>query len=130
MSERIHVIAEIEFEHGGLVKGSSDADSDGEIKLEFATVDIQFSEGFNYRGGVILSPLGLFNLIHDSPLNDFTNRPLLAREMIPTTLSEAGMGFHGVLYPGDELLVGYEIYAVNGFNEATAGHIRSGRGSQ
>ena len=128
VSDRIHVAAEIEFEHGGSVSGSDE--TDGEIKLEFATVDIEFSEGFNYRGGVILSPLGLFNLIHDSPLNDFTNRPLLAREIIPTTLSEAGMGFHGVIYPSEAALIGYELYVVNGFNSATAGSIRLGRGSQ
>ena len=82
VSDRIHVMAELEFEHGGLVKGSGD--SDGEIKLEFATLDISFAESFSYRGGVILSPLGKFNLIHDSPLNDFTNRPLVAREIVPT----------------------------------------------
>ena len=128
VSDRIHVTAEIEFEHGGLVKGSGE--SDGEVKLEFATIDIAFSESFNYRGGVILSPLGRFNLIHDSPLNDLTNRPLMAREIIPTTLSESGMGLYGVLYPTEAALLGYEIYVVNGFNEATARSIRSGRGSQ
>ena len=131
VSERIHVMAEIEFEHGGLVKGKGE--SDGEVKLEFATVDISFSEAFNYRGGVILSPLGKFNLIHDSPLNDLTNRPLVNRQIIPTTLSEAGMGFFGTIYPSDDALVGYEIYLVNGFNAATVdstgSKIRSGRGS-
>ena len=128
VSDRIHVAAEIEFEHGGLVGGSGE--TDGEIKLEFATIDIEFSESIIYRGGVILSPLGLFNLIHDSPLNDFTNRPLMAREIIPTTLSESGMGFHGIIYPNEAALIGYELYAVNGFNGAAAGRIRSGRGSQ
>ena len=124
VSDRIHVAAEIEFEHGGNVGG------DGEVKLEFATMDITFSEAVNYRGGVILSPLGRFNLIHDSPLNDLSNRPLVNREIIPTTLSEAGMGLYGVVYPNDSALLGYEIYVVNGFNEAAATSIRSGRGSQ
>ncbi len=128
VSDRIHVMAEIEFEHGGLVKGSGT--SDGEIKLEFAAIDIEFAESFVYRGGVILSPLGRFNLQHDSPLNDLTNRPLVARSIIPTTLSESGMGFHGALYPSDGALVGYELYLVNGFNEAAAASLRSGRGSQ
>ena len=127
VSDRIHVMAELEFEHGGLVKGSGD--SDGEIKLEFATLDISFAESFSYRGGVILSPLGKFNLIHDSPLNDLTNRPLVAREIVPTTLSEAGMGFFGTVYPGEQAVLGYELYLVNGFNEAAGARIRSGRGS-
>ncbi len=128
VSDRIHVTAEIEFEHGGLVKGTGE--SDGEVKLEFATIDISFAEYLNYRGGVILSPLGRFNLIHDSPLNDLTNRPLVDQQIIPTTLSEAGMGLFGAVYPTESALVGYEIYLVNGFGEATAASIRSGRGSQ
>ena len=128
VSERIHVSAEIEFEHGGLVKGKGD--SDGEIKLEFATVDITFGDKLTYRAGVILSPLGRFNLNHDSPLNDLTNRPLVARQIVPTTLSEAGMGFYGTFYPTQDVLLGYEIYLVNGFNQGTAATLRSGRGSQ
>ena len=124
VSDRIHVAAEIEFEHGGNVDG------DGEIKLEFATLDVTFHEAASLRGGVILSPLGRFNLIHDSPLNDLTNRPLMAREIIPTTLSESGMGLFGTLYPSEGTVVGYEVYMVNGFNEAAATRLRSGRGSQ
>jgi hypothetical protein len=127
VSEHIHVMSEIEFEYGGLVKGKGD--TDGEIKLEFATVDISFGEGLNYRGGVILSPLGRFNLQHDSPLNDLTNRPLVTQQIIPTTLSEAGMGFFGTFYPSQQSLLGYELYLVNGFNGNTATSIRSGRGS-
>ncbi len=128
ISDRIHVMAEIEFEHGGLVKGSGT--SDGEVKLEFATIDIEFAESVVYRAGIILSPLGRFNLLHDSPLNDLTNRPLVARHVIPTTLSESGMGLHGTLYPSDETLIGYEVYIVNGFNESASTSLRSGRGSQ
>jgi phosphate-selective porin len=127
VSDRIQVMAEIEFEYGGLVKGRGE--TDGEVKLEFATVDLNFSEGVNYRAGLILSPLGRFNLQHDSPLNDLTNRPLVDREIIPTTLAETGMGFYGAFYPGEKSLLGYELYVVNGFNAATATSIRNGRGS-
>ncbi|MFP6645721.1 MAG: porin [Candidatus Latescibacterota bacterium] len=124
VSDRIYVAAEIEFEHGGNVGG------DGEIKLEFATLDIAFHEAVSLRGGVILSPLGRFNLIHDSPLNDLTNRPLMAREIVPTTLSESGMGLFGTFYPSEAAVMGYELYVVNGFDEAAATRLRSGRGSQ
>ncbi len=124
VSEGVHVAAEIEFEHGGNVDG------DGEIKLEYATLDITFHEAATFRGGVILSPLGRFNLLHDSPLNDLTNRPLVAREIVPTTLSESGMGFFGTLYPTEETVAGYELYVVNGFNEEAGTRLRSARGSQ
>ena len=132
ITDRIHVSCEIEFEHGGLVKGSSN--TDGEIKLEFAIMDFTFTEAFNYRGGVILSPLGRFNLLHDSPLNDLTERPTVNRQIMPSTLSEAGMGFFGTFYPSELSVATYEIYLVNGFNEKVNSggklRIRSGRGSQ
>jgi len=133
ITERLHVSAEIEFEHGGLVKGSGS--SEGEIKLEYAIMDFRFSEAFNYRGGVILSPLGKFNLLHDSPLNDLTERPTVNRQIMPSTLSEAGMGIFGTFYPSELSVVNYELYLVNGFNDKVINsgdqlRVRSGRGSQ
>lgn len=134
VSERVTVSAEIEFEHGG------NPDKDGEVKIEYAVMDFAFSEGLNFRGGVVLSPLGSFNLLHDSPLNDLTARPVVARQIIPSTLSESGMGFFGTMYPGEESVFSYQAYLVNGFNEGiivenedgTDGklRIRGGRGSQ
>ena len=112
VTPRVHFATEIEFEHGGRVP-----EGGGEIKLEFAALDIRFTDWLVYRGGVILAPLGKFNLVHDSPWNDFTTRPLVDQELIPTTLSESGMGFHGEIYPSQASVLGYEIYLVNGFNE-------------
>jgi len=133
ITDRLHVSSEIEFEHGGLVKGNGT--TDGEIKLEYAVMDFTFTEAFNYRGGVILSPLGRFNLLHDSPLNDLTERPTVNRQIMPSTLSESGMGFFGTFYPSELSVATYEIYLVNGFNEKVINssgnlRIRSGRGSQ
>jgi hypothetical protein len=138
VSDRVTVSAEIEFEHGGNVDG------DGEIKLEYAVMDFAFSEGLNFRGGVVLSPLGSFNLLHDSPLNDLTSRPVVSRQIIPSTLSESGMGFFGTMYPGEESVISYQAFLVNGFNEGIITEvvddsdqvidgilrIRGGRGSQ
>jgi hypothetical protein len=138
VSERVTVSAEIEFEHGGNVDG------DGEIKLEYAVMDFAFSEKLNFRGGVVLSPLGSFNLLHDSPLNDLSSRPVVTRQIIPSTLSESGMGLFGTLYPGEESVLSYQAFLVNGFNEGIITEIeddggnvvdgklriRGGRGSQ
>lgn len=146
----IHVTAEIEFEYGGFVKSGSasgadtdgDGDvntisnstTDGELKLEYAFMDWILSDALSLRGGVLLTPLGKFNLIHDSPLNDLTNRPIVSRNLLPTTLSEAGMGIFGSFYPQD-WVVGYELYVVNGFNQKIIDgskrlRVRGGRGSQ
>jgi hypothetical protein len=130
VSDRVTVSAEIEFEHGGNVPGG-----DGEIKLEYAVMDFEISSAFAFRGGVILSPLGSFNLLHDSPLNDLTARPVVSRQLIPSTLSESGMGFFGDTALGEEGAFSYQAYFVNGFNEEIITEdgqlrIRNGRGSQ
>lgn len=134
VTDRIHFAAELEFEHGG------NPSKDGEIKVEFAAIDFTMREWLNFRAGILLSPLGYFNLVHDSPWNDLTERPLVNRALIPTTLSEAGMGFNGSFYPNPMNVVHYELYLVNGFNEAVlldanrdgqieGVRIRGGRGS-
>lgn len=128
ITDRIHFGTELEFEYGG-----------EEIKVEFAAADVELAEWLVLRGGLLLSPLGKFNLIHDSPVNDLTERPLVSRFIIPTTLTEAGLGINGTIYPSEQSVLTYELYAVNGFNEAvvrrsdagapTSFRIRNGRGS-
>lgn len=120
VTDYLHVSAEVEFEHGGFVASGEEAEEekpDGEIKVEYAVTDFALSDGLNIRAGVILSPLGRFNLLHDSPLNDLTQRPLVDREIIPTTLSESGLGLYGSFYPTELWTLSYEAYAVNGFSD-------------
>ncbi len=110
-TDKLKFAAEIEFEYGG-----SDAPADdGETKVEFAVMDYVFHESIGFRAGAILAPLGKFNLIHDSPVNDLTDRPLVSRVVIPTTLTEAGLGFFGTLPQLGEWEITYEAYLVNGF---------------
>ena len=116
VSDRVHVASEIEYEHGGEVAG--DEVTDGEISVEFATVDVKAFDALNFRGGIILSPLGRLNVYHDSPMLDLTERPLVDREVIPTTLSEAGLGLYGSFGLSEMLLVNYEGYIVNGFKDS------------
>lgn len=111
VTDKIKLASEIEFEHGG----TDNNQGDGEIKVEFAVIDYQLMDPLNFRAGIILTPLGHFNLIHDSPINDLTDRPLVDRFVIPTTLSEAGAGFYGTFYPTELSKIDYEIYLVNGF---------------
>jgi hypothetical protein len=106
VSDRVRVTAELEFEEGG-----------EEIKVEAALLDFEIHPAVTLRGGILLAPLGRFNLAHDSPANDLTDRPLVSTQIIPTTLSEAGMGVYGALFPTDEMRVTYELYGVNGFND-------------
>ncbi len=109
ISDRVKLAAEIEFEYGGVGGGRN-----GEVILEFGTIDFLVNDWINWRGGYILTPLGKLNLIHDSPLQDFTDRPLVNQLVIPTTLTDLGMGFFGTVYPSELSKLDYEIYVTNG----------------
>jgi len=96
VTEHVKFAAELEIEHG--IRESSE--NEIETGLEFAHIDYLVNEMFNIRAGILLLPVGKFNLLHDSPLNDLTDRPLVSQFIIPSTMSETGAGFYGTFYPG------------------------------
>lgn len=130
ITEHVKFATEIEIERGGVNAPQS---GDGSMQIEFAQMDYLISEAINLRGGILLMPVGKFNLLHDSPLNDLVDRPMVSRIIIPSTWFEAGAGIYGTFYPTSLSKLDYEIYAVNGMSR-TAGAItdlgtRSARGS-
>ena len=106
VSDRFRMAAELEFEEGT-----------EEILLEMAILDFDIHPALTFRAGMILTPLGKFNLAHDSPSNKMTDRPVVSTEIIPTALSEPGMGILGAFYPSAKTRVTYELYAVNGLTD-------------
>lgn len=106
VSDVVRLASELEFEEGG-----------HEVKLEFAAIDFRIHPAFALRGGMILSPIGRFNLSHDSPLNEFTDRPLVSTELVGVALSEPGFGVLGQVRTGARGRVTYEAYATNGFHD-------------
>lgn len=106
VSDLVRLALELEFENGT-----------DEIQMEFAAIDLRFHPAFTVRGGMILSPLGRFNLSHDSPLNEFTDRPLVATEILGVTLAEPGFGALGQLSLGSGGRLTYEAYLTNGFGD-------------
>jgi hypothetical protein len=117
ISERVKLNSELEFEHGT-----------EEIKLETALVDVLLTTPINLRAGILLSPIGRFNIAHDGPRYNVIDRPLVSTRIIPATLSEVGTGFFGAFYltPFDRLT--YEIYAVNGLSDGVL--LGSGEGTR
>jgi hypothetical protein len=105
VSDFVRIGAELEFEDGGR-----------EIKLEYAAIDLMLHPAIALRGGMILSPVGRFNLSHDSPLNEFTDRPLVSTELIGVALSEPGFGALGQFGVGGSSRLTYEVYLTNGFH--------------
>ena len=108
ITEHVKFASELEIEHG--IRGAGEI----EISLEFAHIDYLVNEPFNIRAGILLIPIGKFNLLHDSPLNDLTDRPLVAQFVIPSTMSETGAGFYGTFYPGRTSKLDYELYITTG----------------
>lgn len=105
ISKRIKFLSEIEFEDGTK-----------EINIEFASVDVEFNPWFNFRGGVVMNPIGSFNQNHDGPKWEFVDRPVSATRMLPATWSNVGFGFYGKKF-SKKWALGYELYLTNGFDD-------------
>lgn len=92
-----------------------------EISIEQAYLEYQFSDKFKFRGGVVVPPLGRFNLFHDDNLQDIASRPLASTFIIPSTYKDAGAGFLGELNIGKRSKLTYEGYVVNGIRSDEGG---------
>jgi hypothetical protein len=123
IGSRLRFISELEFEDGA-----------EEIALETALIDFIVNPSFVVRAGVLLPPIGAFNVNHDAPRWDFVDRPLVSTEVIPATLSEVGFGAHGRLFPRG-FTITYDAYLSNGLgdgvilNEAGRTRLASGKGT-
>jgi hypothetical protein len=127
ITEHVKFASELEIEHG---VRAADAN---EISLEFAHIDYLVNEPFNIRGGIVLVPIGKFNLLHDSPLNDLTDRPLVSQFVIPSTMSETGAGVYGTFYPGRTSKLDYELYVTTGpcgYNKDGSPRVNEGSGTK
>lgn len=103
--KRIKFLSEIEFEDGTK-----------EINIEFASVDLELNPLLNFRGGIVMNPIGAFNQNHDGPKWEFVDRPISATQMLPATWSNVGAGLYGKQYTTD-WVYGYELYLTNGFDD-------------
>ncbi len=99
--------SEIEYEHQ--VAGDGE---DGEVKVEFANIDILLDPKINLRSGLVLVPMGFINEIHEPPFFHGNVRPVVERNILPATWSAGGAGLFGELLPG----LSYRTYAVVGLN--------------
>ncbi|MEQ8812296.1 MAG: hypothetical protein RIE59_24725, partial [Imperialibacter sp.] len=103
---KIKFLSELELEEGGK-----------EISIEFAAMDFSFHPLINFRGGVVMNPIGAFNQNHDGPKWEFVDRPIAMTQMLPATWSNVGFGLYGKQYVNDWAF-GYETYVTNGFDDS------------
>jgi hypothetical protein len=115
--------SEIEVEHATTNGGS------GEVSLEFGYVDYLCSDAFNLRGGLLLTPMGLINELHEATAFLPASRPLTETRILPSTWREMGLGAYGDVGP-----FSYRTYVMTSLDGGnfTSNGLRSGRqrGSQ
>ncbi|MDT8368317.1 MAG: hypothetical protein RQ745_03860 [Longimicrobiales bacterium] len=116
LSDRLRFISELEFEDGT-----------EEITLETALVDFRISSALVLRAGVILPPIGFLNQNHDSPRWDWVERPLVTTAIIPSTLSEPGVGAYGRFDFSPTWALTWDAYLTNGLGAGVVGGSEEGR---
>jgi hypothetical protein len=116
IAPHINFNAEMEYENDP--EGDPDGATTGpEFGVEYATLDIGFNPLLNFRGGLILNPIGAFNENHDGPKYEFVDRPIAMSQLLPDTWDNPGFGFFGKKY-SNHWMFGYEAYLTGGFDDA------------
>ncbi len=105
-SEKTKFVTEVEIEH---VK---------EIFVEQAFLNHEILPGINFRGGLMLVPMGIINEYHEPAVYNGVERPNLDSKIVPTTWREIGAGFTGRI---DNASLKYQLYLMNGFNGYNGG---------
>lgn len=90
-NDRILFNSELEWEHGSTSQGG------GEASIEFAYLDYILHPALGLRAGLLLSPMGLTNELHEPPIYLGSTRPLVEQSIIPTTWRANGAGVFGDL---------------------------------
>ena len=119
-TNKLSFVTEIEVEH---VK---------EVFVEQAFINYAFNTYVNFRGGLLLVPMGIINEYHEPPTFNGVERPLIDKYIAPTTWREIGAGVTGNI---PEVSMRYQAYVINGFKSFDDGNsylngkngLRSGR---
>lgn len=116
-TDRLIFNSEIEFEHGS-------TEDNGDVSLEFGYLEYRHSRPFGVRAGLLLSPMGFINEMHEPPTYLGTTRPETERQIIPSTWRENGVGILGEVGKLE-----YRAYVINGFDGTgfEADGLREGR---
>lgn len=100
-SDKTQFITELELEH--VV----------EVYVEQAWLNHRINNWLNFRGGLMLVPMGIVNEYHEPPSYNGVERPNVDKYIVPTTWREIGAGFNGYLSGAG---LSYQLYLMNGFN--------------
>jgi len=110
--ERLSFFSEVEFEQAAAVG----EERGGEVLVEQAYANLQFSSLLNLRAGILLVPFGNVNVDHFAPRRDVVNKPIVSWVVAPSDWTDNGLGLHGSRLLGSSWLVSYEAYLVAGLD--------------
>jgi len=100
-NDKIQFLTELEFEH--VV----------EVYVEQAFLQYKLNNYINFRGGLMLVPMGITNEYHEPTTFNGVERPAIDNTISPTTWREVGFGITGNFLP---VSLRYQAYLMNGFN--------------
>jgi hypothetical protein len=132
-ASRLRIYSEVEFERlleieseksafrapGELTfKQTLEGNSGGAIELEQAWGQYDFAKNHGFRGGIMLVPVGRFNLLHDDDYWDIPRRTLTDRDgpvlPVKSAWRDLGAGFIGSWNVGKTGKLDYQVMALNG----------------
>jgi hypothetical protein len=88
-----------------------------QLVLERAMVDWRVGSAMSVHAGVMLPPLGRANREHQSPRAEFSDRSLVATDLVGAPVSMFGIGVHGLRGGAGRPALTYEVDIVNGYDD-------------
>lgn len=133
LTPRLRIYSETEFERlleievekrasaeaGGLkFTHETEGNSGAEVAIEQMWGQYDFAESHGLRFGVVLPPLGRFNILHDDDYWDLPRRTLVDRDApvvpVPVAWRELGAGLVGSFNLPRSTKLDYQFYVLNG----------------
>lgn len=133
ITDRLRIYSETELERlvaleldkgaertaGGVkFKSELEGNAGAELGLEQLWAQYDLGKGQAIRGGLILPPLGRFNILHDDDYWDIARRTLVDRNApvipVPSAWRELGVGLVGGFDVGATGKLQYQAYVMNG----------------
>jgi len=111
-NDKTQFITEVEFEHVS------------EVFVEQAFLNYSISDNLNFRGGLMLVPMGIVNEYHEPTTFNGVERPSIDGSVVPTTWREIGVGVSGKF---DNASLRYQAYIFNGFASVNGTKVLGGK---
>ena len=108
-NDKLRFVGEVEIENA-----VSSADDKGEVEVEQAYVEYNFTNSIAGRTGLFLIPSGILNTAHEPTQYFGVHRNFVETSIIPTTWREGGIGVTGVTEGGFT----WDVGLTTGFNLA------------